>query len=94
VLVLAVFCAGDLSVSEVEAALFASESGETVYDTVSDITWLSSANLAATKNFGVRGINPDGSMAWTTAQNWIAAMNTANYLGSINGACQGRNFQM
>jgi hypothetical protein len=93
VLVLAVFCAGDLSVSEVEA-LVASESGETVYDTVSDITWLSNANLAATKNFGVRGINPDGSMVWTTAQNWIPAMNTANYLCSINGACQGRNFQM
>jgi len=78
----ALSCAGVLSFSGAEAALVASENGETVYDTVNDVTWLANANLAATKTFGVRGINPDGSMAWTTAQAWIAAMNAANYLGS------------
>ena len=82
VVVAAIFCAGALIVSGAEAALVAGESGDTVYDTVNDMTWLANANLAATKNFGVPGINPDGSMAWTTAQNWIAAMNAANYLGS------------
>lgn len=60
----------------------ASEDGETVYDSVNDVTWLSNANLAATKSFGVRGINPNGSMDWTTAQHWISAMNAANFLGS------------
>jgi hypothetical protein len=77
-----VFCVGILSFNGAEAALVASENGETVYDSVNDVTWLANANLAATKSFGVRGLNPDGSMAWTTAQNWIAAMNAANYLGS------------
>jgi hypothetical protein len=81
-LIVGTICAGVLSFSEAQAALVASESRDTVYDTVNDLTWLSNANLAATKNFGVRGINPDGSMSWTTAQNWIAAMNAANYLGS------------
>jgi hypothetical protein len=64
------------------AALVAGNKGQTVYDTTHDATWLSDANFAATKSFGVKGINPDGSMGWTTAQEWIAAMNAANYLGS------------
>lgn len=78
----AVFCAGILSFSGAEAALGAGGNGETVYDTVRNVTWLANANLAATQRFGVRGINPDGSMSWTTAQEWIAAMNAAYYLGS------------
>jgi hypothetical protein len=80
--VAAALCAGVLCTGAAEAALVASEDGETIYDATSDVTWLANANLAATKSFGVRGINPDGSMAWTTAQEWIAAMNAANYLGS------------
>jgi Protein of unknown function (DUF1566) len=75
-------CAGVLSFGVAEASLVASEDGETVYDTVNDVTWVANANLAQTKSFGVSGINPDGSMSWTTAQEWIAAMNAANYLGS------------
>jgi hypothetical protein len=46
------------------------------------VTWLANANLAATKSFCVRGISPDGSVSGTRAQEWIAAMNAANYLGS------------
>ena len=64
------------------AALVASANGQAVYDTVQNVTWLANANLAATRNFGVSGINPDGSMSWDTAQQWIAAMNAAHYLGS------------
>ncbi len=64
------------------AALVAGDKGQTVYDTVNNVGWLADANLAATKSFGVSGINPDGSMSWTTAQEWIAAMNAAHYLGS------------
>jgi hypothetical protein len=73
-------CAGVLSFGVAEASLVTSEDGETVYDTVNDVTWLANANLAQTKSFGIGGINPDGSMSWTTAQEWIAAMNAANYL--------------
>ena len=75
-------CAGILRFGVADASLVASEDGDAVYDTVNDVTWLANANLAQTKSFGVSGINPDGSMSWTTAQEWIAAMNAANYLGS------------
>lgn len=55
---------------------------EAYYDTVLDITWLANANLAQSNQFGVSGINlSNGRMEWATANNWIAAMNTANYLG-------------
>lgn len=54
---------------------------EAYYDTVLNVTWLSDANLAASNTFGVSGINADGTMTWATAQDWIAAMNAANYLG-------------
>jgi hypothetical protein len=56
-----------------------------IYDSDLNITWLANANLAASNTFGVSGILGPGSswgqMTWTTAQNWIAAMNTADYLG-------------
>ncbi|CAN5310002.1 hypothetical protein BH10PSE9_BH10PSE9_21710 [soil metagenome] len=59
--------------------------GQTVYDPVSNVTWLANANLAAKETFGVTGINPDGAMEHTTALAWIKAMNAANrgagYLG-------------
>jgi hypothetical protein len=52
------------------------------------VYWLANANLAATQTFGIQGINPDGSMTWETALNWVAAMNTFNngagYLGHNN----------
>lgn len=51
------------------------------YDTVLNITWLANANLAASNTFDVTGINANGTMNWATANAWIDAMNTANYLG-------------
>jgi hypothetical protein len=54
------------------------------YDDELNITWVADANLAATSNFGVTGINPDGTMSWYTAQSWIGAMNAASYLGASN----------
>jgi hypothetical protein len=64
------------------------------YDSVLNITWLADANLAATNQFGVEGVEciavptdcvvPPGAMDWYTAQNWIVAMNTTNYLGVTN----------
>ena len=50
--------------------------GQLVYDTdavdlkadgstgTTGVYWLANANLAATQTFGVKGINPDGSMTW------------------------------
>jgi hypothetical protein len=57
-----------------------------VYDTDLNITWLANANLAASNNFGVTsGIiltgSAAGQMNWNAAQNWIAGMNAADYLG-------------
>ncbi len=51
------------------------------YDTDLNITWLADANLANTNAFGVTGINANGTMTWAKANEWIAAMNAANYLG-------------
>lgn len=53
---------------------------EAYYDTSLNITWLADANLAATNSFGVSNISSTGGMSWDTAQNWIGAMNAANYL--------------
>jgi hypothetical protein len=66
--------------------------GKTVYDPVSDVTWLANADLARTQTFGaqcVNGdgtlcINPDGAMTHTTAENWIRGMNAVAYLGQTN----------
>ena len=51
------------------------------YDDVLDITWHGNANLAATETFEVAGIAETGRMNWSTANAWIAGMNTATYLG-------------
>lgn len=57
------------------------ETIEAVYDDVLDVTWLANANLAETETFGVSGYDSDGSMSWDQAQQWLAGMNEANYLG-------------
>lgn len=66
------------------AALVSRLNGQAYYDTDLNITWLANANLAMTNNFGVGIINNAGTMTWNTAQQWIAAMNTADYLGFNN----------
>ncbi len=70
-----------LSATGAHAALTAALGGQGVYDDHLNITWLANANLAASNTFGVSGINANGTMSWYTAQNWIAGMNAANYLG-------------
>lgn len=68
----------------VDAALVSRLNGQAVYDTDLDVTWLADANLAASNTFGVSGIGNaifPGAMTFYTAQDWIAAMNAANYLG-------------
>jgi len=49
------------------------------YDTALNITWLANGNLAATQSFGIDAFS--GAMNWFAAQDWITAMNAANYLG-------------
>jgi hypothetical protein len=60
------------------ADLIPSADGSTVYDTSLHVTWLANADLAGTAagQFGVSGINADGSMDYPTAQAWLQAMNT------------------
>jgi hypothetical protein len=69
-------------------ALQVNPGGQTIYDPISQITWLADANLAAKETFGVAGIDPDGSMDHATAVLWLAAMNRADrgrgYLGQTN----------
>lgn len=55
--------------------------GEAVYDSDLQITWLADANLAASNDFGVRFIEPDGWTDAISARNFVAAMNLENYLG-------------
>lgn len=69
-----------------------SNTGAIVYDAKQGVCWLANANLAADPDMqaalGVTGINPNGSMDFSTAQNWVAAMNAYNngrgYLGHNN----------
>lgn len=63
------------------AALVSALSGQAVYDTDRDISWVANANLAASNTFGVTGIKADGTMTWAKANEWITGMNTENYLG-------------
>jgi hypothetical protein len=71
-----------LVLNSANAALLSRAGGQAYYDDVLNITWLTNANLADTNDFGVAGINANGTMNWNTAQSWIGAMNTANYLGT------------
>lgn len=70
-----------VSATTANASLVFALGGQVVNDTDRNITWLANANLADTEAFGVSGINANGTMNWNTAGLWIAAMNTANYLG-------------
>ena len=69
--------------------------GQTVYDPVANVTWLSNANVAATNTFGLppckdQGtpklcVNQDGAMNWNSADQLVTTMNAgAGYLGQTN----------
>jgi len=57
----------------------------TVYDPITQVTWLADANLPARQTFGLAEINRDGAMDHETAVRWIEAMNQSDgghgYLG-------------
>jgi len=65
---------------------------ETIFDPLTQASWVADANLAATKTFGlprcagitdppVQCVNGDGSMTWDSARQFIENMNAAKYLG-------------
>ncbi len=69
--------------------------GQTVYDPVTNVTWLANADLAATNSFGLPPckapgnpklcVNDDGAMNWDSASQFVANMNSgAGYLGQTN----------
>jgi uncharacterized protein (TIGR03437 family) len=68
--------------------------GQTVYDPVTNVTWLANANLAASNAFGLPSctspttpavcVNRDGAMTLGAAAQFIANMNAAAYLGQTN----------
>jgi hypothetical protein len=68
--------------------------GQTVYDPITNITWLANANLAATNTFGLpRCTDPltpalcvaaDGAMTYASTIQFIANMNAATFLGQTN----------
>jgi hypothetical protein len=68
--------------------------GQTVYDPMTDITWVANANLAAANAFGLPlcttptspalCVAQDGAMTWASATQFLANMNSAAYLGQTN----------
>jgi len=68
--------------------------GQTVYDPITNITWVANANLAASNTFGLPAckdpttpatcVNQDGAMTWDSAVQFIANMNSAAYLGQTH----------
>jgi hypothetical protein len=71
--------------------------GQTVYDPVTNVTWVANANLGATNTFGLPPckdpttpaicVNPDGAMTWDAASQFVTNMNTYNgagYLGQTH----------
>jgi hypothetical protein len=70
--------------------------GQTVYDPVTNVTWLANANLAASNTFGLPictspttpalCVGQDGAMTVTSAKQFIANMNSTGYLGQTNWA--------
>ncbi len=75
------------------AGLTPVDNGQIVYDTNQQVYWLANANLAGDPSIratlGVtEGINPNGTMTFTTALKWVNALNHADngsgYLGHTN----------
>lgn len=67
--------------------------GQTFYDPVANVTWLTNANLAATNSFGLPPclgpttpdvcVNADGAMNWDSVNQFIANMNAYNGTGYL-----------
>ncbi len=68
--------------------------GQTIYDPMTDVTWLANANLAASNRFGLPVctdpltpalcVAADGAMTLASTAQFLANMNAAAYLGQTN----------
>ena len=56
------------SVHLANAALVTRLSGQAVYDTDLNVTWIADANLAESNTFGVDGIATSGGMSWSSGK--------------------------
>src|SRR5271167_300163 len=73
--ILGVLAIGQMGMTGVaNAALTSIDSGQAVYDSTENISWVADANLASTSGYA-----PGGLMTWSQA--WIASLNSASYLG-------------
>ncbi|MGO9837429.1 MAG: hypothetical protein ACLP1X_24835, partial [Polyangiaceae bacterium] len=73
------------------SSLEPSPDGMTVYDPMSNVTWLADANIGARNTFGLARCTDatdttacvalDGSMSWMSAMQFISGMNTAAHAG-------------
>jgi len=59
------------------AALISRIGGTAYYDDILDVTWLTNMNYAMTS-----GYDDDGRMSWLQANDFIASLNNANFLGA------------
>ncbi len=80
--------------STANAALVTRLSGQALYDTILDVTWLrgGSNSIAAGTRFDDGASNTDGRMTWDSANNWAASLNVGGVtdwrlptVGPING---------
>lgn len=89
VLLIVVNC-GLLAVPNADAQLIPMPDGLTVYDTILKVRWLANANLPGSPEgrFGIANITPNGSMDYSTAIQWLTALNGVDggvgYLGHNN----------
>lgn len=64
------------------SGLFPSDDGQFVYDANQGLCWLADGNLAGDSSvrarLGVAGINPNGTMDYATALDWVGALNADN----------------
>ena len=64
-----------------DAALTSRLSGQAVYDSDLDITWLANANAGAGSAFDNGSSNTDGLMTWTNAGAWAASLTVGGFTG-------------
>jgi hypothetical protein len=70
---------GDVDGADLSALASHSGSAQTIYDPYQRVYWIADANLAGNATLGaqlgVTGINPNGTMNYTKALEWVAALN-------------------
>ena len=58
--------------------------GELIWDPTNAVYWLVDANLGKSNPYHIANVNSDGTMDFTTAGNFVAALNQHKHLGLLN----------